>query len=90
MNGFTASPSIPATKVISDPQTLCRTLLEVHQLLEQTTKESPCRPSLLQVHVRVVWLLLNLCSAQLKSRDWVFLHSQSMHLKRLLQENQGR
>lgn len=91
---MSGSTVFPTTTVISDPETLARTLREIVQLLEQSPRSSlpqndPLRRLLSQVEARAVWLLLNLCSAQLAQRDWVSLHSLSVMLRRELSRPPG-
>jgi hypothetical protein len=92
MNASTASLS--TTETITDPATLARVLREIVELTHscprsQLPVRDPFRKSLSRVEARAVWLLLNLCSSQLASREWVSLHSRSLSLRHELLASQG-
>lgn len=89
MSACMESPSTIGTTidVIQDPETLARVLKEVLELLYRAGLDSQMLPShykrsLLRGELRVLWLLLNLCSPQLGNSDWVSLHSRTQQVLR--------
>lgn len=77
----------------TDHQMLSRTLREVEQLLDEARKElaprvpltNPLLQSLCRAHVRVLFLLLQLCPSHLSTLEFLRYHSQSLVLRRFLQ-----